>query len=260
MDKISATIITRNEENNLERCLNALKGVADEIIVVDSYSTDRTLDICRRYGCKVTQREFQGFGSQRQYATSLAENAYVLSIDADEVIDEVMRDFLIKEKSEGFKHRVYRVWIQNYFCGKAIRHSGYQRVAQVRLFNKRYANWNLRDYSDKVSFPDSVIPATLAGTIHHYRCASMAEFHKKENRLASLQAKSLAVAHRSIWAPTPFLQAALRYLRTQFSELACLDGANGLSIAARRSRTTYEAYRMARHIIKEQKKNADSQE
>lgn len=254
MDKISATIITRNEESNLERCLNALEGVADEIIVVDSYSTDRTLDVCKRYGCKVTQREFQGFGSQRQYATGLTENCYILSIDADEVIDEEMRDYLIRTKAEGFKHRVYRAWIQNYFCGKPIRHSGFEPVAQVRLFNKRYANWNLRDYSDKVSFPDSVIPATLPGTIHHYRCASMAEFHKKENRLASLQAKSLAVGHRSIWAPTPFLQAAIKYLQSHVVDLAWLDGTNGISIAGRRSRTTYEAYRMARDIIKEQKK------
>ncbi len=69
MERLSATIITRNEEKNIGRCLEALKGVADEIIVVDSYSTDRTLDICRRYGCKITNREFQGFGSQRQYAT-----------------------------------------------------------------------------------------------------------------------------------------------------------------------------------------------
>ena len=88
MEKISATIITRNEENNLERCLNALTGVADEIIVVDSYSTDRTVEICRHFGCHITRREFQGFGSQRQYAAGLAQHNFILSIDADEVIDE----------------------------------------------------------------------------------------------------------------------------------------------------------------------------
>lgn len=253
MEPLTATIITRNEQNNLERCLNALKGVADEIIVVDSYSTDATLDICKRYGCKVTQREFQGFGSQRQYAAGLAMNTYILSVDADEVIDEEMRDFIIKAKQEGFRHRVYSAMIRNYFCGSPLRHSGFEPVGQVRLFNKRFANWNLRDYCDKVSFSDSVTPYMLPGTIHHYRCATMDEFNKKENRLASLQAKALAASNKSIGPLTPFLRAAWTFIKSHTAQASWLDGSNGMSITGRRCRTTYEAYRMARDILKERK-------
>lgn len=251
MEPISATIITRNEEQNLDRCLNALQDVADEIIVVDSYSNDRTLEICHRYDCKVTQREFSGFGSQRQYATGLTSHPYVLSIDADEVIDEELRRHIIELKKAGFDHRVYSVKIQNYFCGRPVRHSGYEPEAQVRLFNKRYANWNLRDYSDKVSYPDSVNPVMLPGTIHHYRCASLEEFVRKENRLAALQARVLATSKSSIWPMTPCLRAAWQYVLSQVLDLAWLDGSNGLAIASRRSRTTYEAYRMARQLLKE---------
>ncbi len=87
MEPLSATIITFNEEANIERCLNSLVGVVSEIIVVDSHSTDATLDICRRYGCRITVRDFEGFGSQRQYATGLTTSRHVLSIDADEVSD-----------------------------------------------------------------------------------------------------------------------------------------------------------------------------
>lgn len=253
MEPITATVITRNEERNLERCLNALQGVADEIIVVDSYSTDRTLDICRRYGCKVTQREFAGFGSQRQYATGLASNSYILSIDADEVIDEELRDYLIRTKAGGFSHRVYSARILNYFCGKPLKRSGFEPEAQVRLFNRRYANWNLRDYSDKVSFPDSVTPEPLPGTIHHYRCASLEEFRKKENRLAALQARAIA-ATGSVGFMSPQLHAMVSFLRAHTVDLAWLDGQNGLAIASRRGRTAYEAYRMARDIIRENKK------
>lgn len=253
MDLITATVITRNEEQNLQRCLTALQGVADEIIVVDSYSTDRTLDICRHFGCKVTQREFQGFGSQRQYATGLASNTYILSVDADEVIDEDMREFIIKAKNEGFKHRVYSANILNYFCGKPIHHSGFNPVQQVRLFNRRFANWNLLDYSDKVSFPESVVPQAMPGTIHHYRCASLAEFVKKENRLAALQARTLAAKNSSILPTTPYLRAMMQYIKAHINDLALLDGQHGMAIASRRCRTTFEAYRMARTIIKETK-------
>lgn len=85
---LSATVITRNEAANIERCLNSLIGVADEIVVVDSGSDDSTVDICRRYGAKVTVRPFAGYGPQRQYAATLASGNYVLSIDADEVLTE----------------------------------------------------------------------------------------------------------------------------------------------------------------------------
>ncbi len=167
------------------------------------------------------------------------------------MLSEDLRTHIIELKKKGFDHRVYSIMIQNYFCGKPIYHSGYEREAQVRLFNKRYANWNLRDYSDKLSFSDSVNPSMLPGTIHHYRCASLEEFYKKENRLAALQAKVLAASGNTIFPFTPALKACIEYLRCHITRLAWLDGKYGFTIAGRRCRTTYEAYRMARHIINE---------
>ncbi|MBQ9073139.1 MAG: glycosyltransferase family 2 protein, partial [Muribaculaceae bacterium] len=94
MGKISATIITYNEEQRLEACLKSLQGIADEIIVVDSHSTDNTVDLCHRYGCKVTRRQFPGYGAQRQFATSLTSHSYVLSLDADEVFSPALQSSL----------------------------------------------------------------------------------------------------------------------------------------------------------------------
>lgn len=258
MDRLSATIITRNEEKNIERCLKALKGVADEIIVVDSYSTDHTLEICRRYGCKITSREFQGFGSQRQYATGLTTNSYVLSIDADEVIDEEMRNFLIGLKQRGFDHRVYMARVRNYFCGLPLEHSGFKPAWKVRLFNKRYANWNLRDVSDKVTYPDSVMPFRLPGAIHHYRCDSLNEFYKKENRIAALEARVIAASGKSVGTFAPHFKAIRQYLYCHLCAQAWLDGRAGFVIAIRRAKTTFEAYRMARRIIGERKENQNA--
>lgn len=251
MEQLSVAIITRNEERNLERCLNALQGVADEIVVVDSYSTDGTVDICRRYGCKVTLREFQGFGSQRQYAVGLTTHKYVLCIDADEVLDETLRRHIMALKETGFEHRVYKITIQNYFCGEPLSHSGYEPGECVRLFNKRYANWDLRDVSDKVSYPDGVMAESMPGAIHHYRCSTLDEFFRKENRIASLEAGILAARERSISALTPRLMAAWQYVKSHVVHYAWMDGSRGFTIARRRAKTTYEAYRMARHLISE---------
>lgn len=253
MQHISATIITRNEEKNIERCLKALEGIADEIVVVDSYSTDRTLEICRKYGCRITSREFRGFGSQRQYATGLTRHSYVLSIDADETIDSELSRSLRQLKENGFEHRVYAITVKNYFCGAPLYHSGFEPESHVRLFNKRYANWNLRDVSDRVSYPDSVQPALLPGAIHHYRCSSIEEFNKKENRIAALEAKVIAAANSDVSALTPWLKASLTYLKTLLIDQAWRDGHHGLKIAGRRARTTLEAYRMARKIAREQR-------
>lgn len=253
MQHISATIITRNEERNIERCLEALQGVVDEIVVVDSYSTDRTLEICKRYGCKITSREFRGFGSQRQYATGLTKHSYVLSIDADEMLDEELRESLRQLKENGFDHRVYAITVKTYFCGEPLAHSGFEPESHVRLFNKRYANWNLHDVSDRVSYPDSVSPVKLSGAIHHYRCTTIDEFVKKENRLASLEARVLANSSRTIWPATPWLKAAFNYVHSHLADFAWLDGRQGFTIAARRAKTTLEAYRMARRILQEQR-------
>lgn len=252
MDKLSVTILTRNEEHNIERCLNALQGLADEVVVVDSYSTDATLDICRRYGCRIVQREFRGFGAQRQYAASLTSHPYVLSLDADEVIDEELRHALIDMKRSGFAHRVYQVKVINYLCGKPLRHSGMEPACPVRLFNKRYANWNLRRVSDSVDYSDGVQPGRLPGSIHHFRCATMEEFRRKEQRIASLQARTIARDGARILPGLPHMLAARDWLRCQILDMAWLDGAHGHAIARGRYITTLSAYRQARHIIKEE--------
>jgi (heptosyl)LPS beta-1,4-glucosyltransferase len=251
MDKISATIITRNEEHNIERCLCSLQGVVDEIIVVDSHSDDHTLDICRKYGCKITSREFSGFGSQRQYATGLTSNNYILSIDADEVISEEMREAILKLKEEGFTHRVYSAEVITYFCGEPVHHSGWHPNDEIRLFNKRYANWNLHDLGERITFSDSLIPQKIGGNIHHYRCANLDELNHKLQREASLRAKIIASKCKRILPTTPTWRSLKEWLNCHFRQAAILDGHKGRMIANYRRLTAYKAYKEARDIIKQ---------
>lgn len=168
MENISATIITLNEEENIERCLNSLVGLVDEIIVVDSGSTDKTVEICKRYGCHVVTRPFAGYGQQRQYATSLTRHRYVLAIDADEALDEELHNQIKKLKDDGFDHRAYRV--NRILCLKE-RPVNYSRRdgEPIRLFNKRYAQWNFDDKVERVNFAEALQPAPLRGHLLHYR-------------------------------------------------------------------------------------------
>ncbi len=121
---ISATILTLNEESRIGACIDSLAGIADEIIVVDSGSTDSTVSICRSKGCRVVERPMKGYGAQRQYATSLASHTYVLAIDADEELSPAVRDTLMALKREGFSHRGYAFSRLNFLLratGEALR-------------------------------------------------------------------------------------------------------------------------------------------
>lgn len=250
MTKISATIITRNEQSRIDQCLRSLQGVADEIIVVDSFSTDDTADICRKNGCNVSQRQFHGYGAQRQYATSLTSHRYVLAIDADEVLSPALRKNLMKLKSEGFTHRVYAFSRLNFYCGTPVRHSGWYPDLQTRLFDKSYASWNLRDVREKVVFPDSVRPCLVEGDILHYRCDTPADYHRTQALQAAIRGRVLAANNDSISPIAPFINGFRDFIGCFIGRGAILDGAEGRAISRECFRSTVISYRLARRILK----------
>ncbi len=250
---ISAAIITRNEAQNIERCLNSLIGVVDEIVVVDSCSDDGTADICRRYGAKVTERPFAGYGSQRQYACTLANGRYVLSIDADEVLTERLRQSLLQLRQAPFRHRAYCFDVVNYISGEAVRHGGLEPACQTRLFDKRHVTWNLLDVGEHLIYTPGVSPFRLEGAIHHYRSASFEEFEQKELRHARLRGRIMAEAGIEAGAPARYLRAAAAFLGCGIADGALMEGGTGLRIALTRFRATLEAYRTASNILQEGK-------
>ena len=254
MPHISAIIITHNEEQNIERCLNSLIGLVDEIVVVDSYSDDRTVEICERYGCRVSQRPFNGFGSQRQYATGLATHSYVLSIDADEMVSEDLCRAIRELKSAPkFVHRMYSAKVVNYFCGQAMKGSGWAPRYEVRLFDKRYACWDLRDVHERLSYSDSICPNPLAGCIHHYRSNSRTEYINKEEQQSRLCGRVLAAQKNKISALSPWLKAMGQYLHCHLVQMALRDGKAGNIIANGRFKYTRRSLDLARTLIKERR-------
>lgn len=250
MEKISATIITRNEASRIEQCIRSLSGIADEIIVVDSFSTDSTVDICRELGCKVSQRPFQGYGAQRQYATSLASHRYILAIDADEVLSPSLRKNLIRLKSEGFTHRVYAFSRLNFYCGTPVRHSGWYPDLQTRLFDKSYASWNLRDVRERVVFPDSVRPSLVDGDILHYRCDTPADYHRTQALQAALRGRVIAAHSDSVPALAPLIHGLREFIGCFLGRGAILDGPEGRAISKECFRSAVISYRLARRLLR----------
>lgn len=253
MPNLSATVLTFNEAPHIEACLESLRDVADEIIVVDSFSTDATPDICRRFGCKVTQRRMAGYGAQRQYATSLTRYDYVLSLDADEVLSPALRATLLNLKEKGFEHRGYSFPRLNFYCGIPVKHCGWYPDIQVRLFDKRFANWNLHDVAERVIFRDNVRPQLLDGDILHYRCDTPAEFRDTERKHAAYLAGKIAAEKKSIGPITPLIEGVRSFLQCFIGEGGILDGIAGRDISIERYRSAHTAYKSARNILRDSK-------
>lgn len=250
---LSATIITHNEERNIERCLNSLIGVVDEIVVVDSNSTDATAEICRRYGCEPVLRSFTGYGSQRQYAASLARGQYVLSIDADEVLTPELRQTIIDLKERGFDHRMYAFEVATYICGRPVRRCGMAPQWEVRLFDKRYAMWDMLDIGERISHGGSVLPCRMPGQIHHLRSNTFEELEFKELRNARLKGRVLAAAGVNASLPACWLRATMALMKSHLQNGAFLDGETGRRIAMTQFRATLTAYLTAREISRNKK-------
>lgn len=254
MEKISATIITLNEEKRINDCLDSLEGIADEIIVIDSYSTDRTVEICEKRGCRVVRRHFKGYGIQRQYATSLTTHSHVLSIDADELLSPALRESIINLKKKGFEHRVYSFSRLNFYCGQPIRHCGWYPNFQIRLFDKRYANWDLHDVGERVIFADTLHEQPLDGDLLHYRCNTPEEYRRIQRRHSVIEAEILVAKGKPTNAVSGFFKALSRLIGCYIGKAGILDGPEGWAISREHYYSTIIAYRVARQLKREKKR------
>lgn len=188
MDAISAVLITKNEERNVERCLRSLAPVADEIVVVDDHSTDQTVPICERLGARVVRQAWLGFGPQKNFANGLARHDWILSIDADEVLDERLQDAIRTAKARGLAG-AYQLSRLNSYYGRFIRHGLEYPDRKVRLFPRGVARWNDSLVHEGLVVPDRLPVTRLPGHLLHYTYASVAEHVAKANRYTSLAAE-----------------------------------------------------------------------
>ncbi len=254
MNRISAVIIALNEAQRIARTIESLQDVVDEIIVVDSFSTDNTVEIAENMGCRVEKRQFAGFGAQRQYATSLTSNRYVLFIDADEVLSPMLRQTIIDLRKSDFAHRVYSLSRLNFFCDTPIRHCGWYPDRQIRLFDKRYATWDFHDINERVIFPDTLHPFPLEGDILHFRCSSAEEFREKLSSHALIAAKGFAAKGKCKSLVGSWLSAVKAYFHIYLTLKGILEGKAGHRISKEHYRAELLSHKLSRQLVKQNKK------
>ncbi|HTY11040.1 MAG TPA: glycosyltransferase family 2 protein [Bacteroidota bacterium] len=183
MQRISVVVVTFNEERNIERCLASVQW-ADEIIVVDAFSTDRTLEICRRLKATVVQREWQGYAPQKQFAISSASHEWVLLVDADEEVPEELRREIEETLHSQQRHTGFRIARKSFFLGQWMRYGGWFPGYQLRLFLGSKASIPQRAVHEGVEVAGPV--GTLRAPLNHFTYYSLAQYLSKLNDYTSL--------------------------------------------------------------------------
>ena len=241
--KLSVAIICKNEESRIKRCLESVLWV-DEIVVVDSGSTDKTLDIVAKYTDKIyVNTDWPGFGLQKKLAVSKASHDWVLALDSDEVVSPELKDEIIKcmSASDLNEKTVYRLNRLTHFCNKFIYHSGWHPDKIVRLFNKKHYNYNDKYVHETVECK-AAKKIDLKGKLYHYTFESLEEYINKRNGYAKDWAESQYAKGRE----TNFIEIIVRSLFSFFRHyvirLGVLDGYHGFLISVIQMQYTFNKY------------------
>lgn len=221
---LSVAIITRNAASQLESCLASVT-FAEEVVVVDSGSTDGTIELARRHGARVIAKEWLGFGPQKQFAVEAASHDWVLCLDADESLSENLRDSIISELKAP-RGLVYAMPRCNRFLGRWLRHGEGYPDWSVRLFHRKHARWSDDTVHEKVVTTCPIL--RLRGDLLHDSAESLEKYLDKQNRYTSLQAELLRAAGRRANVLHLLFSPSLRFVKFYLLRLGFLDGVAGL--------------------------------
>jgi glycosyltransferase involved in cell wall biosynthesis len=238
MEKLSVVIICFNEEKNIGRCIDSVVEVADEILILDSYSTDQTVAIAEGKGAIVKQEAFKGFIEKKNKAVELASHDYVLSLDADEALNPLLAGSILRIK-ENFTNRVYRMNRCSNYCGKFIRHGSWYPDAKIRLFDRRIAHWGGTNPHDQVVIQNNIPVEHLKGDILHYSYHTVSEHVIQNNKLSTLAAESLFANGKKTNLLNVILRPWWNFFVSFIIRAGFLDGLFGFVIAIQIAHMTF---------------------
>ncbi len=252
--KITAVIITLNEEKNIARCIQSLQGVANEIVVVDSYSTDNTKAICLEMGATFIEHTFEGYVEQMNYALTQASYENLLSVDADEALSETLKNSVLEAKAN-WTYDGYRFNRLTNYCGKWIRHCGWYPDKKLRLYDRRKGKWEGLNphYSFKME-PDARIKF-LPGDLLHYSYYTIDQHIAQTNKFSTIIAgeyfrkgKKVSILIHLILYPH-FI-----FFKRYILQLGFMDGLEGFIICKNTAFYKFLTYAKLKELIRQEKR------
>lgn len=239
MEKLSVVIITKNEEANIGRCLKSVEW-ADEIVVVDSGSTDRTADICREFGVVFIETEWKGFGTTKDFAFSKAKNDWILSIDADEVVSDKLKDEIIAVLKDEQRKNAYKIRFEIYYLKRKIRFSGMRREYHLRLFDRKQGGIATSVIHEGIKINGEV--GVLNAPIYHHTIPDINKHLNKIKTYTRLSAEKKFEAGKKVSLAGVVFRSIFTFIRIYFFLGGFLDGQPGFVFAANSAVYTYFNY------------------
>ncbi len=248
---LAVAIITLNEERNIGRCLHSIKDLADEIIVLDAFSTDNTQQICESYNVTFVQRNWEGYAATKNYLNSLTSCDYILSLDADEALSDRLYQAIKSQKEKGFEG-TYSVNRLTNYLGSWIRYSGWFPDVKPRLFPKEGTFWAGEFVHEELVYPASTL-TLLDGVLEHYSYYSYADHRKRADKYSILTAQKFHANGKKVGPLKPYISALGRFIAMFIIKLGFLDGWKGFKIAQISAQSNVLKYKELRRLNRENK-------
>ncbi|MEZ4843208.1 MAG: glycosyltransferase family 2 protein [Bacteroidia bacterium] len=247
MNTISAVVISKNEEKNIARCIQSLQQVADEIIIIDSFSTDRTKEICLLFDVRFVERQWQGYSQTKNYGNNIAQHQFILSLDADEVLDREAVQSILEFKNLAHSHYAYSLNRKNFYGQKWIKYCGWYPDKKIRLFDKNVAFWQ-GDFVHETLVVKSDKTEHLAGNILHFTISDEKHHLQTIEKYAKLAAQ-MAVSKNQKLTPLPSLLSGFgRFFKIFVLKLGLLHGSVGFKIAFNSAKSRWLRYRFFKQL------------
>ena len=253
MPTLSVILITRNEEANLADCLASLEGIAQQIVVVDTNSSDRTLEIAKSYGAAIAQPpDWPGFGPQKNRGLDLATGEWVLSLDADERLTPALKSEIVTAIHHSAHVDCFAIPRLSWYCGRFIRHSGWNPDYVDRLFKRGSARFS-DDLVHERLIPSGQV-AKLENPMLHYSFMNYSQVLQKIDRYSTASAEQAFAKGKTSTPLKAVLHGAWSFFRTYFLRAGFLDGPQGFTLAMSNAQGTYYRYVKLWHLIREASK------
>jgi glycosyltransferase involved in cell wall biosynthesis len=240
MASLSVVITTFNEERNIGRCLASVKSVADDIVVVDSFSTDATETICRSFGATFIKRPWDDYSSAKNFGNGKAAHDLVLSLDADEALSPVLQESVVAIKSAPAAEAYKFSRLTNY-CGAWVKHGGWYPDIKIRIFDRRNALWQ-GTIHEQLTGVDKKSAHLLPGDCFHYSYYSLAEHLQQARRFSAISARELFARGKKPSLLKLLLNPPAKFLRDYLLKAGFLDGRRGLYISVISAYASFRKY------------------
>lgn len=247
---LSVTIITKNEERNIRRCLESVKTIADEIIVVDSFSTDATEAICAEYNVRFVPHAFEGHIQQKNYALSLATQSWILSLDADEALDDELRAHVLAVVQSDTAEEGFRMNRLTNYCGEWVHHCGWYPDTKLRLVKNARAEWRGVNPHDRLELLSADAGGKLKGDILHYSYYTIDDHRRQIEYFGKIASGELFRRGKKVGLVLATGKTMFQFIKSYFLKLGFLDGKTGFIISRLSAKATWRKYQLLRQLYK----------